>query len=96
MSEAELRKQLAEIDRLRADAKVCTKMHSHWMYHDGELVEVKTITVRRRWRTGETHSERVMPPVERELFTTWLYERAQQLNADADALAAALTPKETP
>jgi len=91
MSENAVREKLAEIDRLRAEANLCAKMHTHWMGHDGELVEIQPVTVRRRWRDGkQLHSERVMTRAETRLFITWLASRASKLHAEANTLAAAL------
>ena len=91
MSESVLRDRLAEIDRLRAEVDLCEEMHTHWMGHDGELVEIRPVTVRRRWRGTETlHSERVMSREEIRVFLTWLSVRASQLRAEANVLSDAL------
>jgi hypothetical protein len=94
VSESQIRDTLEEIDKLRADVKLCRDMMSHWMGHDGELVVIAPVVVRRRWRSPQTtHSERVMPTAEMRIFFDWLSERARQRSAEADTLAATLTER---
>lgn len=90
-AEQELREKLARIDRLRTDARLCESMHTHWMGHDGEIAEIYPVIVRRRWRSPQTtHSERVMPRGERDLFLHWLSDRALELYGEANEIAATL------
>jgi len=90
-TEVNLRKTLAQIDDLRKRASIAEKMHTNWMYHDGELAVDQTTTVKRRWRSSKTvHSEWVMDVEERELFRDFLVQRRRDLSQAADALAATL------
>ena len=91
MSEFKLRETLAEIDRLRKQARVCEDMHTHWMGSDNEMVEVTQSVVRRRYLWNKkVHSELVMSTTERELFRDWLSLRKGQLLMKADALVETL------
>jgi len=90
-TEVNLRKRLAQIDDLRKRAALAEKMHTNWMYHDGELAVDQTTTVKRRWRSTKTvHSEWVMDREERELFRDFLVQRRRELSEKADALTATL------
>jgi len=91
MSEQSIREKIAEIDEMRERAAVAERMHTHWMMHDGELVEVHEITLRRRWRSPQTtHSEIVLTAEERDLLRDWLSSRAWDLRRRAAEMAAAL------
>ena len=95
MSEQAIRLKLAEIDRLRAEAGTCERMHTHWMGSDNELVEIRPVIVRRRWRPDKQfHSERVMGANERELFRSWLSSRRTQLDAQVEVLTNELNGSE--
>lgn len=95
MSENEIRKTLAEVDALRARANLAERMHTHWAMHDGELVEVHEITLRRRWRSPkQTHSEIVLTVEEREMLRDWLMTRASDLARRANELAETLGSEE--
>ena len=95
MSEEEIRKTLAEVDALRVRATVAERMHTHWMMHDGELVEVHEITLRQRWRSPKTtHSEIILTVEERDLIRDWLMTRASDLTQRANELAKTLESAE--
>lgn len=93
MDEKTIRDRLAKIDRIRADAKVCTKMHTYWGGGPREeLVEVRPVTIIRRWFGDKTtHVTRVMSSDEIYVFRDWLMSRAGALNAEADRLSQELT-----
>lgn len=91
MRESEIREKLTEIDDLRERASLAERMHTHWLMHDGELVEVHEVTLRRRWRSPQTtHSEIVLTREERDMLREWLSARALELRARAADLAATL------
>lgn len=93
--EQAIRAKLAEINRLRAEAQLCDRMHTHGMYSDNELVEIQPVIVRRRWRTDKKlHSERVMTSSERDLFRSWLSSRRTQLDAKVEVLTNELNGSE--
>jgi hypothetical protein len=89
-NESALREALAEIDRIRVKAKIAEEMNAHWLGHDGELVTIKTVVVRRRWRDKTVHSEIVMSKKERDLFLDWLDAYGKTLRAEADQLTQLL------
>lgn len=95
-AETDLRDKLARIDALRRDAQIAEQMHSHWMGHNGELVTVTSVIVRRRWRGEKTvHTEIVMTTDEREIFRDFLVQRKRRKTEEANALAATLVPAST-
>ena len=93
-TEPEIRKTLAEVDRLRGEADLCQTMHTYWIGHDGELVAIAPVILRRRWRSPiTTHSERIMTRGETRLLIHWLSDRGRSLRKQADELAATLLPQ---
>lgn len=91
MSEKQFRVKLDELDELRKAVAVREWMHTHWLGHDGELVAIEPVIVRRRWRSNkQTHSEIVMGREERDAFLYWLMFDASQKRAQITALEAEL------
>ena len=91
MNEQETRVALKDLDRLRKDAANCEDMHTYWADSDGELVVDSTVKVVRRWRGDkQVHSEIVMSTAQREIFRSWLRNRAGCLRQEVAALENAI------
>ena len=91
MNEQETRVALRDLDRLRKDAANHEDMHTYWAGYDGELVVGSTVKVVRRWRADkQVHSEIVMSTAQREIFRSWLSNRAACLRLKAEALEHAI------
>jgi len=91
MNEQETRVALKNLDRLRKAAANCEDMHTYWEGSDGELVVDSTVKVIRRWRGDkQVHSEIVMSTAQREIFRSWLSNRAACLRQEVEALEHAI------
>jgi hypothetical protein len=94
-AEQQLREQLKRVDDLRHRAQVAEDMHTYWLGHEGELAVESDVTVTRRWRVNKrVHTAYVMNREERHLFLDWTVQRARDLRAEADGIAATLPAPE--
>lgn len=91
ITEAEIRNRLKTIDQLRAKAEAANKMHTRWE-RDTKLQELRLV-VRRSWWPFQTNKDWIdydMTPLEQELFSDYLADKAYKLNQQANKISQEL------